>query len=119
MSRLNDNSKLVIYARFGLLLHAFVLTLLILHLGEVLFIPLFFALLVAILLYPLSVTFEKKLRLKKTPSAILSVIIFIAFVGSIILLFTRELIHFFKDLPKVQAKLSLVLQNIQTWISSK
>src|SRR2546423_9914609 len=118
MQRINDNSKLVFYARIGLILHAFVLTLFILHLGQVLFIPLFFALLIAILLYPLSRFFERH-GLKKGIAAILSVILFIFFVSAIILLFTVELAHFFKDIPKVQNKLLELIQNTQDWIADK
>jgi AI-2 transport protein TqsA len=118
MSRTNDNSKLVFYARIGLILHAVVLSLFILHLGQVLFIPLFFALLIAILLYPLSLFFERH-HLKKNIAAILSVIIFIAFIGSIIYFFTVELTHFFKDVPKVQTKFLQLVQNIQDWLANK
>src|SRR3981081_1397867 len=99
----SESSKLVFYARIGLILHAFLLTLIILHFGRVLFIPLFFALLIAILLYPLSRFFERN-HLKKGLAAILSVVILITFVGFIIFFFSIELIHFFKDLPKAEHK---------------
>jgi AI-2 transport protein TqsA len=118
MNRMNDSSKLVFYARIGLILHAIVLTLFILHLGQVLFIPLFFALLIAILLYPMSLFFERH-HLKKNIAAILSVIIFIAFVGAIIYFFTVELTHFFKDMPKVQSKVLQLIQNTQDWLANK
>src|SRR5438270_12933681 len=112
MQRSGDNGKLAFYARIALTLHAFVLILFILHLGQVLFIPLFFALLIAILLYPLSRYFER-LGVRKGIAAIISVILFILFVGSIVFLFTVELAHFFKELPKAQAKVLQLVQDVQ------
>ncbi len=114
----SENSKLVFYGRIGLILHAFLLCLIILHLGEVLFIPLFFALLIAILLYPLTRYLETR-GFKKGIAAITSVILLIIFVGFIIFFFSIELIHFFKDLPKAQTKFLLIIQNLQQWISDK
>lgn len=118
MSKNSDSSKLVLYARIGLILHAFLLTLLILHLGAILFIPLFFALLIAILLYPLSRRIEK-LRVKKTIAAIISVVLLIIFIGAIVFFFSIELAHFFKDLPKAQSKFVEMIQNIQNWVYAR
>lgn len=118
MANTSTDSKLALYARIGLVLHAFLLTLLILYLGKVLFIPLFFALLVAILLYPLTRFFEKRIK-KKGPAAIISVLLFLSFVGAIVYFFIRELIVFLKDLPKTQSKFSEIAQNIQEWVFQK
>src|SRR5579875_3204654 len=100
MERRDNHSKLTFYARIGLILHAFLLTLLILYLGRILFIPLFFALLVAILLHPLSQFFERKF--KKGIAATISVLLFIIFIGAIVFFFIKELVLFLKDLPKAQ-----------------
>jgi predicted PurR-regulated permease PerM len=112
-----ENTKIVYYARIGLVLHAFVLVMLILHLGKFLFIPLFFALLVALLLYPLAKFLER--YIKRSFSAIISVLLFLIFVGSIIFFFTKELVLFLRDLPKAQSKFFGIVQNIQHWISFK
>lgn len=117
MERNNNDSKLAFYGRIGLILHAFLLTLLILYLGKILFIPLFFALLVAILLYPLTRFLEKSIR--KSFAAILPVLLFILFVGSIVFLFIKELVLFLRDLPKAQSKLLEIAQNVQGWIADK
>ncbi|MBD0351385.1 MAG: AI-2E family transporter [Bacteroidota bacterium] len=110
-------SVLAFYGRIGLVLHAFLLSLFILYIGKVLFIPLFFALLIAILLYPLTLFFEQ--RIKKTPAAILSVLIFIFFVGLLIFFFIKELLVFFKDLPLLQSKFLQEVQSVQNWIVLK
>ncbi|MFL5740951.1 MAG: AI-2E family transporter [Flavisolibacter sp.] len=117
MEKNTRNSKLAFYARIGLVLHAFLLSLLILYLGKVLFIPLFFALLVAILLYPLTRVLERKI--KKNLASILPVLLFLVFIGSIIFFFTRELGLFLKDLPKAQSKFEAIAQNVQSWVAEK
>lgn len=118
MEIMKNTSRVLIYARIALILHAFVLVLFILHLGKPLFIPLFFAFLTAILLYPVTQFFER-LRLAKGLAAILSVILFIIFIGAIIFFFNLELAHFLRDLPKVQGKFQEAIQGLQTWISNK
>jgi AI-2 transport protein TqsA len=87
------------------------------YLGKVLLIPLFFALLVAILLYPLSKMFER--RMKKSLSAVTSVILFLIFIGSIVFFFIKELVLFLKDLPKAQSQFYKIIENIQNWVSAK
>ncbi|HWJ91309.1 MAG TPA: AI-2E family transporter [Flavisolibacter sp.] len=112
-----ENSKLAFYARIGLVLHAFLLSLLILYLGKILFIPLFFALLIAILLYPLTRMMER--RMKKSAAAVLAVLLFLVLVGSVVFFFTKELVLFLKDLPKAQSKFLEIAENLQMWVSSK
>ena len=117
MIKNKSDSSLAFYGRIALMLQAFILALLILYLGKVLLIPLFFALLIAILLYPLTHFFER--RLNRNLAAILSVLIFIIFVGSIVIFFTKELFLFVKDLPKAQTKFLLIVQNLQNWVTLK
>ena len=117
MIKNKSDSSLAFYGRIALMLQAFILALLILYLGKVLLIPLFFALLIAILLYPLTHFFER--RLNRNLAAILSVLIFIIFVGSIVIFFTKELFLFVKDLPKAQTKFLQIVQNLQYWVTLK
>ncbi|MGE5520545.1 MAG: AI-2E family transporter [Candidatus Dadabacteria bacterium] len=117
MQRNNNDSRMAFYGKVGLILHAFILTLLIMYLGKVLFIPLFFALLIAILLYPLSRFFERWLR--KAFAAIISVLLFITLLALVVYFFTRELISFLKDLPKIQANFNQLIQNLQEWVAFK
>ncbi len=112
-----NRNNVAFYARIGLILHAFIIVLLILYLGKVLFIPLFFALLVAILLYPLTRRLERKMN--KVLAAVLPVIMFLAFIGSIVFFFIKELVLFVKDLPKAQAKFLELAQSMQHWVSDK
>lgn len=118
MEEKKNTSKFLRYARIALILHAFVLVLFILHIGMTLFIPLFFAFLTAILLYPVTQFFER-MHLGKGISAILSVVLFIIFIGAIVFFFNLELAHFLKDLPKVQSKFQESIQGLQNWISNK
>ncbi|MEP6595231.1 MAG: AI-2E family transporter [Ginsengibacter sp.] len=113
----NKSDSLVFYARIALMLQAFFLSLLILYLGKILLIPLFFALLIATLLYPLTLFFER--RLKRNFAAILSVLIFLTFIGSIVFFFVKQVFLFLKDLPKAQTKLMELAQDLQNWVSLK
>ncbi|MFL5787013.1 MAG: AI-2E family transporter, partial [Flavisolibacter sp.] len=61
----------------------------------------------------------ERLGVRKGIAAIISVILFILFVGSIVFLFTVELAHFFKELPKAQAKVLQLVQDVQGWVASK
>jgi AI-2 transport protein TqsA len=117
MIKNKSNSTLAFYARIAVMLQAFFLSLLILFLGKALLIPLFFALLIAILLYPLTLFFER--RLKRNIAAIFSVLIFLVFIGSIVFFFTKELLLFLKDLPKAQSKFMEIVQSLQDWVTLK
>src|ERR1700681_2584995 len=118
MSNTSSSEKIALYARFVLILHAVVLIILLLYFGKLLFIPLFFSLLIAILLHPLARYFEK-LHLGRGISAALSVLIFVIFIGGFIYFFSLELARFSIDLPQLKERFTVLLQDLQNWISYK
>ena len=113
----NHKSGFSSYARYGLALHAVVLTLFILYLGRILFIPLIFALLIAILLYPLCRFLEK--RISRGLAALVSVLLFLTVAVLIITFLMKEIFLFVKDLPKTQDKLIQLSEDARSWLFHK
>ncbi|PWT72901.1 MAG: hypothetical protein C5B59_14680 [Bacteroidetes bacterium] len=110
--------KLPFYARVALLLHGLALLLLFMYLGRTIFIPLFFAFLVAILLHPLDVRFEK-IGIPRLVAGLLALLIFIVVIGGLIYFFSKQVVRFSKDLPHIEQKFSQKIQDIQQGISDK
>jgi AI-2 transport protein TqsA len=110
--------KLGFYARLALILHAVVIILFILYIGQTIFIPLFFSLLIAILLRPLVVFFEKK-GMPASISCIIPLLLFILVIGGIIFFFSAELGSFSKDIPQMKQKFSGLLENAKDWLAAK
>jgi predicted PurR-regulated permease PerM len=110
--------KLAFYARVALILHGMALLLLFMYLGRTIFIPLFFAFLIAILLHPLVCRFESW-HLPRGIAAFISILIFLIVVGGLVYFFSSQVIRFSKDLPHLQEKLSQKLQDVQGWVSAK
>jgi predicted PurR-regulated permease PerM len=110
--------KLGFYARLALILHAVILILFIMNMGRTVFIPLFFAFLVAMLLYPVASFLERK-RFPRGIAAFLSVLIFIVIIGALVWFFSAQVISFSKDMPRLQARFGELLNDIQEWFSRK
>jgi AI-2 transport protein TqsA len=111
--------KFPFYARLALTLFAIVLIFLILSAAKTIFIPLVFSLLISILLYPVNVFFERKLRLGRVAGAILSVILFIAALTGFIYFISIELVGFSYDLPVIRMRFLQMFDSIQLWLSNK
>jgi len=110
--------KLGFYARLALILHAVILILFIMNIGKTVFIPLFFAFLVAMLLYPVTSFLERR-RFPRGIAAFLSVLIFIVIIAALVWFFSAQVISFSKDIPRLQARFSELLNNTQEWFSHK
>jgi AI-2 transport protein TqsA len=110
--------KLAFYARLALILHAVILILFIMYLGKTVFIPLFFAFLVAMLLYPVTSYLERH-RFPRGIAAFLSVLIFIIIIGGLVWFFSAQVISFSKDIPRLQTRFTALLNDTQEWFSRK
>lgn len=94
----------------------FILTLaLLLYWGRSLFIPLSFAWLLSILLYPLCKKLETK-GLSRSLSITLSLCVMVLIVAGLIFLAVWQLSRLKGQLPSMAAKFSLLLQQFQTWV---
>lgn len=108
--------KLPFYVHMTLSLLAVVMVLLLLKVGAVVIIPLFFALLISALLYPLSKRLER-MKLPRSLSSLVSVIIFLACSGLFIYFLVTQIIHFSEDLPQFQKRIEVLLADLQAFIS--
>jgi predicted PurR-regulated permease PerM len=115
----DDMVKFPFYARLALTLLAVVLVFYIMHIGSRIFIPLVFALLISIFLYPVNRFFELKLRMGRIGSALTSVVlfftVFIVFVYFLIL----QILNFTRDFPALRARFHEIFTNFQHWLSYK
>ncbi|HEY0272529.1 MAG TPA: AI-2E family transporter, partial [Chitinophaga sp.] len=108
--------KLAFYARLALILHALALILLGMYLGKTILIPLFFALLISFLLYPLALLMEVRLKFPRPLASVLAVLVFMIFVGSLIFVISRQMVHLSKDLPQLQSRITGSLAQFKDWI---
>lgn len=107
--------KLAFYARLALILHALILILFLMHVGKTIIIPLFFALLISLALYPLCRQLEKW-GLHRGLSAAISVLLFVILIGSFVDILSHQVINFTHNLPELQKRFSDSLQDLSSWL---
>jgi predicted PurR-regulated permease PerM len=86
--------------------------------GKSLLVPLFFSFLVAILLHPLVIFFEKR-RFPRGLASIISLLIFMLLIGGLFYFFSHQVVRLSRDLPSLQEKILAKWQDVQDWISEK
>jgi len=114
-----QNIRLPFYAKLSLILLSIVLLLFLLYVGQGVFIPLFFAIYISFLLYPLAVFLECRLSCARSVSSFLSVFSFIIVLGAFLYLITYQLLLFSPDLPVLQTRFNNWLSEAQAWVSSE
>lgn len=87
--------------------------------GQTLLIPLAFAILLSILLLPVTNFLEKKLSFPKSLANMLSVIIAISIIASIIYFFSHQIASFLQDIPSIKAHLTEHYTTLQHWVQEK
>ena len=80
--------------------------------------PLIFGFLFAILLLPVSNFFEKKCRLPRSASSLLSILLLISFIFGIGYLVGSQISNLADDWPQLKSQVSESVINLQNWISS-
>ena len=114
-----ETVKLPFFARLALILLALVLIIFILQEGANIFIPLVFALLISILLYPLNKFFEQKLRLGRALSAALCILLFISALFGFFYLLTEQIATFSEDFPVLKTRFLTIFADVQHWVAIK
>lgn len=110
--------KLPFYARLALTLFAVALILLFMWAGRSLLVPLFFSFLVAILLHPLVLFFERH-RFPRALASVTSLLIFLILFGALFYFFSHQMVRLSRDLPSLQEKITEKWESVQNWISEK
>ncbi len=111
--------KLPFYARLALTLLAVVLIFYILRFADDIFIPLVFALLISILLFPFTKLLENKLHMGRAASAIISVFLFVSVLVSFVYFLALQITHFAEDIPKLKLRFQQMFDSLQHWLSYK
>jgi len=111
--------KLPFYARLALTLLAIVLIFFILRIGDSIFIPLVFALLVSILVYPFCKFLEHKVRMGRVGAAVTTVLLFVFGLVGFIYFLTLQMIRFSEDFPQLRMRFLDMFSHLQHWMSSK
>jgi predicted PurR-regulated permease PerM len=106
--------------RFSLLryLQIFFFAGLILYFGRILFIPLFYGLFIAIVLYPVCKYLESK-GWPRSLAITVCLLIITILVVSLLLLLVFEMKAFAKDLPQLQPKILVSVQQLQQWMEDR
>jgi AI-2 transport protein TqsA len=107
--------KFPFYARVAMILIAIVLAIFLLSSGKYIFIPLFSALLVSVLLLPLTQFLERR-KTGRSLAAFISVILFIGFLVAVATLLIKQIVRFSKDIPQFQKRIQEIVAQIQQWI---
>ncbi|UIR56589.1 AI-2E family transporter [Sphingobacterium sp. SRCM116780] len=82
-------------------------------------IPLLFAIILSITLFPVASFFEKKLNLGKATSSIIAVIVAILIISTIIWFIIHQSIIIGKDASAIQDKVLIALEGMQKWLQTQ
>ena len=83
--------------------------------GKTIFIPLLFALLISVLLFPFTRLLER-IGLWRGVAALISILTFLICLGLFFYFITIQIADFSKDFPRLQARFMQMMQHIQYWI---
>jgi len=114
-----ETIKLPFYARLALILLALALVCSILKAASGIFIPLTFGLLIGILLFPLNKFFENKLRLGRTISPILCILLFVSALVGFVYFLAVQVIGFSGDFPRLRTRFVQMTDGVQHWLHYK
>lgn len=111
-------AKLPFYAKICLNLITISLLSIILYLGQGIFVPFFFSVLLATLLLPVT-NFLQRRRLPKVLAILLSIVVSLAVIALIIYFLSRQISIFFEDIDTIKQRLAGLAEDVQRWIDQK
>ena len=110
-----NNDSLPFYAKFSFNLLTIVLLGTIIFLGQDIFMPLCFAIVLAFLLLPVN-QWLVKMGLPQVPAMIASIMVAVLIIGTIVYFLSTQLAQFTEDLPKIRRNLDRHIYTVQQWI---
>ncbi len=111
------NFKLLpFYIQFTLKLLMLYLLVVFITYGQNVFVPLAFAILLSILLLPVTNFLEKKLYFPKAIANLISIIIALCMIGGIIYFFSHQMASFLQDIPSIRKHLEAHYNTLQHWV---
>ncbi|MEO7263444.1 MAG: AI-2E family transporter [Ferruginibacter sp.] len=87
--------------------------------GQNVFVPLAFAILLSILLLPVTNFLEKKLYFPKAIANLVSIIFALSIIGGLIYFFSHQIASFLRDIPSIRRHLHAHYDTLQGWIQRK
>lgn len=103
------------YQKLSLNLLTLALLALILYLGQGILVPLFFSILLATLLLPVT-HFLHRLRIPKVPAIIVSIIISLAIIAGILYFLSYQISIFLQDIESIKERLDKLFNDLQQWV---
>jgi len=110
-----ENQTSPFYLKFALILLSIVLLGGLIYIGSDILMPLFFAIVLAILLLPLNNWLVRK-GIPKVPAMLLSILFALLFIGSIIYFLSSQVASFMSDLPAIKQHMKEHWHTVQIWI---
>lgn len=101
--------KFPFYARLALVLLSIVLIIFLMYVAQSVLIPLFFAIQVSLLLYPLARRLEQKFNFSRSAASFISVLLFVILLGIFLYVLTYEILLFSQDIPAIQSAVNKML----------
>lgn len=106
------------YERLALTLLGFLALGYLIVVGKDILDPLIFGFIFAILLLPVSNYLEKKLRLPRSMSSLVSILLLVALVGGILYLVGSQISNLANDWPMLKSQVSQSIHDLQSWVQS-
>ena len=110
-----DIQTLPFYVKFCLNLLSIVLLGSLIYIGSNILMPLFFAILLAILLLPVSNWLHRK-GIPEVPAMLLTILFGLVFIGGIVFFLSTQVAGFMNDLPQIRQHLTTHWHTVQVWI---
>src|SRR5690606_40014148 len=104
--------------RYNAILLLLILTTVVLYFGKELLVPLFFAILLAMLLLPVCRKLESW-GVNRVWSTLTGILIIVAFIAGLITIIAAQGVSLSEDMPQMQSKAQQLIQNVQEWIQSR
>jgi predicted PurR-regulated permease PerM len=106
------------YERLSLVLVGLIALFYLVILGKEVLDPLIFGFLFAILLLPVAGFLERKLRLPRALSSLVSILLLLAFVGGILYLVGSQISNLANDWPMLKSQVSQSINDLSDWVQS-
>lgn len=106
------------YERLALVLIGFCILGYLVVVAKELLDPLMFGFLFAVLLLPLSNLLERKLKLPRSASSFISIILFVTFIGTIMYLVGAQISNLASDWPMLKKQVDQSLYDLQQWVQT-
>lgn len=115
----SSDVKFPLYAKVSLTLISLAVIVTALYIGQHILIPLLLSLLFAILLRPLVVFLNKKLKFPHVIAVLVSVTLFVVFVSGIVFFISWQVSDITHDWNKIKHNVSLHYEHLQNWVKQR